>query len=537
VQSSGGLKRSCSRRSPVQTMTPRTVDNRSVRALRRLAKPTGTSAASLDIARGDNRRDGRGRLAQRGGATTATMNAAAPPHDTDVERALLGAALVLGHVPPVLLEINRAAFYREGHKPILDAMRRLHGRGEPIDPMLLTRELGEQIEDAGGAGYVYKLTDGVPRSTNVEYYAHIVRQTWAARRALDVLDATASAIQEDYTVVGNGLPQLHAERWAEVTESPRTVTARAMTMHELSAFVFPARRVLLTRAGIPVIRAGSLGEIHALRGTGKTLFARSIEIAAATGTSAFGFEAPEPCRVLRVDGEMLGIDLKARDEQLGLALNVAPCENLVTIAADWQETPFPRLDTAKGQAFIEPFVEAADLIVLDNRSCLFDPEAEKDPTAWAPAQEWLLSLRRRGKAVITVRHSNRTGGARGHSKSEDVIDVSMKLSRPDNYRASQGARFRVEFDKARGVYGAAVEAFVTSLATDGWIVEGAASGPERRLREYLRSAGDARDRPKSATAAIAAARVQKKAGLKVWAAMLHRREIVQHPEGGFGLAE
>ena len=60
----------------------------------------------------------------------------------------------------------------------------------------------------------------------------------------------------------------------------------------------------------------------------------------------------------------------------------------------------PRLDTPEGQAALAPFIARAGLVFLDNRLCLFDPEGEKDATAWQPAQDWLLALRRRGKAVV-----------------------------------------------------------------------------------------------------------------------------------------
>src|SRR5205823_6107860 len=137
--------------------------------------------------------------------------------------------------------------------------------------------------------------------------------------------------------------------------------------------------------------------------------------------------------------------------------------SLTIVAADWQEQFVPRLDTEEGQQAIEPFVEAADLVIIDNRSCSFDPESEKDPSAWQPAQDWLLSLRRRGKAVLLDHHANRLGGARGHSKPEDPMDLLLSLARPDDYRQDQGARFVVTFDKARGVHGAAVAPFLAHL--------------------------------------------------------------------------
>jgi hypothetical protein len=59
--------------------------------------------------------------------------------------------------------------------------------------------------------------------------------------------------------------------------------------------------------------------------------------------------------------------------------------------------------------------------------------------------------------VILNHHSNRQGGARGHSKAEDPMDLLIKLARPEGYSADEGARFLVTFEKSRGVYGSAVD--------------------------------------------------------------------------------
>jgi putative DNA primase/helicase len=206
------------------------------------------------------------------------------------------------------------------------------------------------------------------------------------------------------------------------------------------------------------------------------------------------------------------------------------------VAADWQDEFLPRLDTVCGREAIEPFVEPADLIIIDNRSSLFDPEAEKDPTAWQPAQNWLLSLRRRRKAVLLAHHTNRAGGARGHSKPEDVMDLLLKLSRPEGYSADEGARFTLEFDKVRGVHGAALMPFTAKLDEHGWQLEDGGKGVVGKLREYLHLAHKAGDRPKSANAAIAAAKVGRNAGLAAWADLRQNGELREHVDGGFYLA-
>jgi replicative DNA helicase len=62
----------------------------------------------------------------------------------------------------------------------------LSERSEPIDPVTLKDELTRSgdLDDVGGPAYVASLTDGVPRSANVEYYARIVKEKSTLRRLI-----------------------------------------------------------------------------------------------------------------------------------------------------------------------------------------------------------------------------------------------------------------------------------------------------------------------------------------------------------------
>jgi hypothetical protein len=266
----------------------------------------------------------------------------------------------------------------------------------------------------------------------------------------------------------------------DVEREPRTKppTLIGYTLEELIRHKFPPRRTVLARGDHTWIRAGNIWQIFAYRGIGKTWLLETLALVAAYQIETLGLRAPGPSRVLYVDGEMASEDVKERFELLCKLLGVSrqlgllAQNNLTIVGADWQEEYLPRLDTLEGQAAVEPFVEAAELIMLDGRSSLLDPEGEKDPTAWQPAQDWLLSLRKRGKSVVMAHQANRQGGSRGHGKAEDAIDVNLKLSRPEGYTADRGARFLVEFDKARGVHGPAAESFIATLVdTEGWVVE------------------------------------------------------------------
>src|SRR6185503_15113054 len=51
-------------------------------------------------------------------------------------------------------------------------------RGNAIDLVTLKDELGKsgEIDEVGGPAYIAALVDGVPRSTNVEHYARIIKE-------------------------------------------------------------------------------------------------------------------------------------------------------------------------------------------------------------------------------------------------------------------------------------------------------------------------------------------------------------------------
>ena len=182
---------------------------------------------------------------------------------------------------------------------------------------------------------------------------------------------------------------------AAVTPVPALV---GYTLAELAGHSFPDRKALFIRGDTAVFRAGHLGE-GMLSGAWKTWFLQTLALVAATGSEPWDFAHPNRVACSTSIAEMASHEIQDRFARLEDRLGTSHPKTLTVVAADWQEQYLPRLDTDTGQALVEPFVEVADLIFLDNRSCLFDPDGEKDPTAWQPAQDWLLSLRRRGKAV------------------------------------------------------------------------------------------------------------------------------------------
>lgn len=278
-------------------------------------------------------------------------------------------------------------------------------------------------------------------------------------------------------------------------------SAIAYTLEELDTVQFPPRRPLLVYGdgsgpADVIFEAGSLVELFAPRGKGKSLFATGIGIALASQGRIGPWRAVEPVNVCIIDGEMPRNLIRERARSQAAAAGLPTGGRLSFIAADWQADPLPRLDTPEGQALVHYHVERADVVILDNASCLFDPASESDPEAWQAAQHYLLMLRRAGKCVILVHHANRAGTARGHSRREDVLDVVLGLADPDTpaLDGQRGARFKVTFAKARAIYGEAAEPFVMALDEGmAWTVEAAPSSGDREttmradILEFVRS--------------------------------------------------
>jgi replicative DNA helicase len=101
------------------------------------------------------------------------------PHNLEAERSVLGAILVHNDAFNLAAQvIDSGDFYRDAHRRIFERMVQLNERNQAIDFVTLKEELSRagEIDEVGGPAYVAALADGVPRATNVEYYARIVKE-------------------------------------------------------------------------------------------------------------------------------------------------------------------------------------------------------------------------------------------------------------------------------------------------------------------------------------------------------------------------
>jgi len=241
---------------------------------------------------------------------------------------------------------------------------------------------------------------------------------------------------------------------------PHDGQLRALDVRELAGYEFKRRDQIFS----PWLCTQDLCMVFAPRGVGKTHFALSVAYAVSTGGTFAGWSAPVPRKVLYLDGELPGAVMQgrllmhcpAKEPEQGYLRVFTPdllpdCRGL------------PDLSTVEGQATIEPMIEDADVVIVDNLSAWARSGRENEAESWQPIADWLLLLRRRGVAVILIHHAGKSGQQRGTSKREDLLDVIIGLSRPADYSPDQGAVFVAEFDKARNLAGTEAESLELRL--------------------------------------------------------------------------
>src|SRR5213596_2415578 len=109
------------------------------------------------------------------------------PHNLEAERSVLGAILLHNDAFNLAAEvIDSADFFRDAHRRIFDKMITLSERGDAIDLVTLKEELSRssELDEVGGPAYITALVDGVPRSTNVEHYAKIIKEKATLRNLI-----------------------------------------------------------------------------------------------------------------------------------------------------------------------------------------------------------------------------------------------------------------------------------------------------------------------------------------------------------------
>ena len=110
-----------------------------------------------------------------------------PPHSVESEQSILGSIILDKEAIITVAEtIQPMDFYKEAHKIIYESMLKLNSNNEPIDLITLIEELRKEghLDSIGGISYLTSLSTIVPTTSNVKYYANIVKEKSVMRQLI-----------------------------------------------------------------------------------------------------------------------------------------------------------------------------------------------------------------------------------------------------------------------------------------------------------------------------------------------------------------
>ena len=112
-----------------------------------------------------------------------------PPQAVDLEEAVLGALMLEKNALTSVIDIlHPDSFYKDTHKIIFQAIRRLFEKAQPIDILTVTNELkftGE-LDIVGGPFFITQLTNRVASSANIEFHSRIILQKHIQRELIRI---------------------------------------------------------------------------------------------------------------------------------------------------------------------------------------------------------------------------------------------------------------------------------------------------------------------------------------------------------------
>jgi replicative DNA helicase len=383
------------------------------------------------------------------------------PHNPDAERAVLGAILLDNQALKIACaEISVEDFFLPQHRVIFRSMAKLEADDQQvIDILTLNDELSRErlLEAAGGPGYLSSLVDGIPKISNVKYYAEIVREDAKRRRVIHEMYRIEQLAYEEnvkpeelHSQIDTFLKQQETNKG----ENPAVVVGFQSVLTRECAPIEYAIEPLLSKRGT--------GEIYGWRGTGKSYFSTKMGVEIATGSqSLWGghrgggghWPVSRPFRQLYVYGEMDESEIQERIRQIARTegVNIPTDKQFGTICMDYQKSWRPKISTARDRKFIEDrlFEYGYEGLWLDNLSTLWPASQEAQSDRDAILAEWFTDLNQRGIWVIFLHHAGKSGEQRGGSEKEDMLSFVIKLRRPANYKAEEQLRIEVHIEKNR----------------------------------------------------------------------------------------
>lgn len=389
------------------------------------------------------------------------------PLESESEQAVLGILLSSEDAfSSVTDSLQEQDFFDIFNQQLYGCIVSLAKQGLPFDVIAVAAKASKHpafnMTEGEMLGHLATIVQRAPAAANVHHYANIVKD--AARRRAGMQAAT-NLIQQ--LACSDGSTDSILEECVQTfsgqiatCSNSSTPRLQAVSLADLLAINLKPREMILT----PWMASQSLSMLHAPRGVGKTWLSLNIGYAISSGGSVLSWNAIKPRGVLILDGEMSANSLQERLSRLVASSDKTSAAPFKIITPDFQKFGMPDLATYDGQRWVNQHItEDIEVIIVDNISTLVRSGRENEAESWLPVQQWALNLRANGKSVLFIHHSSKSGGQRGSSRKEDVLDTVIGLKRPEGYSQEQGACFEIHFEKARGFCGVDAKPMLVQL--------------------------------------------------------------------------
>jgi hypothetical protein len=362
------------------------------------------------------------------------------PHSVEAERAIIGAILLASPgavgVEDAFRCLAATDFFLPQHRVIYRHIRRLREQGKPTNDTVLlyeSLEAGQELEAAGGVGYLSQVPDGLPRVTNISHYIEIVKQKGRLRRiAYDAETILDMALRAN----GNA---------PEVLQAITLFSARLREeVGQKRILKFKSGAEIATSANDPIewivpgfVVRGGITELGAKVKAGKTTLILKLVRAVADGLDFLGkptlktptvYLTEQPIVSFRQAMERAGV--LGRDDFHIL-------QHSETRGMPWPEVAAEAVDECKRMGAV--------LLVIDTlpQFAGLKGDSENNSGDALAAMQPLQQAAADGIGTFLTRHERKSGGdvgdsGRGSSAFAGAVDIVLSLRRPEgNSRKTQ----------------------------------------------------------------------------------------------------
>lgn len=338
------------------------------------------------------------------------------PHNPDAERAILGAALLDNQaLARAFAIVTPDDFFIPQNRYIARAMKALAQTGNTFDTVILHEYLTqhEQIDAAGGPGYLSQLADGVPQISNVESYAAIVRSKSMLRALIRTGEAMMSQGQagdDPLTIAQLAQKSIESSILSASNGQPR----RSFELLDFLKQDFPPPEEIIR--GVIVHEGTAL--IVAMPHHLKSWFTLAIAIGCTVpGTLMGKLEVPKPVRTYLMTIEDFAGQVQWRTKQLLLTNTFRDYDPALVRVLPRGSGRFDIMNEADFQHLVRELIEfKADHVILDVLRRFFHGDINSPKESGALCEQFHRLQDRTGAAVTVVHHENR--------KQADIMQAS-----------------------------------------------------------------------------------------------------------------